>query len=75
LKDSEATYVLAVSDGKLRATRTGRKPTTWNAEACDVFFAKGDPRIRDIFQRNNTGKVSGFVERRETWDIVWLKTF
>jgi ketosteroid isomerase-like protein len=74
LKDSEATYTLAISDGKLLATRSGHKPTVWNAEAGDVFFRKGDPRIRDIFQRDSTGKVSGFVERREMWDIVWVKT-
>jgi hypothetical protein len=73
LKDSEAPYILTVSDGKLVASRSGHKPVRWNAEACDVFFVSGDPRIRDIFQRDNTGKVTGFVERREMWDIVWVK--
>ena len=73
LKDSEPTYTLAVSDGKLVGTRNGRKPATWNAEAPDVFFIPGDPRIRKIFQRDARGRVIGFVERRESWDIVWLK--
>ena len=73
LKDSEPTYTLAVSDGKLAGTRNGRKPATWNAEAPDVFFIPGDPRIRKIFQRDARGRVIGFVERRESWDIVWLK--
>ena len=33
----------------------------------------GDPRIRKIFQRDALGRIAGFVERRESWDIVWLK--
>ena len=73
LKGSEATYTIAAADGALTATRNGRKPVSWNAEASDVFFAKGDPRIRDIFQRDAQGRVTGFVERRESWDIVWEK--
>jgi ketosteroid isomerase-like protein len=70
---SRATYTLAVSNGMLIATRNGRTPTVWNAEACDVFFVKGEPRIRNIFQRDQAGQVNGFVERREMWDIVWVK--
>lgn len=73
LLGSEATYTVAVADGKLIATRNGRKPVDWNAEASDVFFAKGDPRIRNIFRRDAAGHVTGFVERRESWDIVWEK--
>jgi hypothetical protein len=38
-----------------------------------VFFIAGDPRIRKIFQRDVSGQVVGFVERRESWDIVWKK--
>jgi hypothetical protein len=74
LKGADRTYVLAFTDGKLVATRTARKPETWNAEAADVFFVSGDPRIRKIFQRDATGRITGFVERRESWDIVWEKT-
>src|ERR1700733_3597196 len=73
LKDSEATYTLALLHGKLVGTRNGHKPATWDAEACDVFFVKGDPRIRKIFQRDAAGKITGFVERREMWDIVWVR--
>jgi Domain of unknown function (DUF4440) len=73
LKGSDKTYTVAVSRGKLIATRNGRKPVDWNAEASDVFFAKGDPRIRNIFRRDAAAHVTGFVERRESWDIVWEK--
>jgi len=73
LKGSEATYTVTVAGGKLTATRNSRKPVAWNAESSDVFFANGDNRIRDIFQRDAQGRVTGFVERRESWDIVWEK--
>jgi ketosteroid isomerase-like protein len=74
LKDSEPTFTLRVVEGQLVGTRSGRKPAQWNAEASDVFFIAGDPRIRKIFQRDASGGVTGFVERRESWDIVWVKT-
>jgi ketosteroid isomerase-like protein len=73
LKDSAATYSLQLVDGQLIGTRDTRKPATWNAEASDVFFLSGDPRIRKIFQRDVSGKIIGFIERRESWDVVWLK--
>lgn len=73
LKDSDPTYTIAVADGKLTAMRNGRPPQVWDAEATDVFFVAGDPRIRNIFQRDASGHVTGFVERRESWDIVWEK--
>jgi ketosteroid isomerase-like protein len=73
LKDSEPTYALALIDGKLMGGRTGKAPLEWEAETRDVFFVKGDPRIRKIFQYDATGKVTGFIERRESWDIAWIK--
>jgi len=74
LKDSEPTYTLTLEHGMLIGTRNGRKPATWNAEVSDVFFIIGDPRIRKIFQRDESGKITGFVERRESWDVIWVKT-
>jgi ketosteroid isomerase-like protein len=73
LKDSDPTYALTVMDGKLVGTRGTHKPATWNAESPDVFFIAGDPRIRKIFQRDASGKIAGFIERRESWDIVWVR--
>ncbi len=73
LKGSDPTFTLAVADGKLTGARNGKPAQTWNAEAPDVFFISGDPRIRKIFQRDAMGHITGFVERRESWDIVWEK--
>jgi ketosteroid isomerase-like protein len=74
LKDSEPTYTITLTNGKLMGGRSGKAPSEWEAETRDVFFIKGDPRIRKIFQYDATGRVTGFIERRESWDIVWNKT-
>jgi ketosteroid isomerase-like protein len=66
LEDSEPTYTLALIDGKLLGGRTGKASSEWTAETRDVFFVKGDPRIRKIFQYDPSGKVTGFIERRES---------
>jgi hypothetical protein len=73
LKDSEPIYTITLTDGKLMGSRTGKAPSRWQAETRDVFFIEGDPRIRKIFQYDAMGNVSGFIERRESWDIVWDK--
>lgn len=73
LKDSEPTYTLTVLDGKLMGARNGRPAAEWKAETRDVFFIPGDNRIRKIFQYDANGKVTGFIERRESWDLVWEK--
>jgi ketosteroid isomerase-like protein len=73
LKDSEPTYTITLTDGKLMGGRTGKAPSEWHAETRDVFFIQGDPRIRKIFQYDAAGRVTGFIERRESWDIAWKK--
>jgi ketosteroid isomerase-like protein len=73
LKDSDPTYTITLNEGKLMGGRSGKTLSEWNAETRDVFFIKGDPRIRQIFQYDATGRVTGFIERRESWDIVWNK--
>jgi len=42
-------------------------------EVRDVLFVPGQPRIRKIFQRDDKGKIVRFVDRRESWDLVWNK--
>ena len=74
LEDSEPSFTITLTDGKLMGGRTGKAPSEWDAETRDVFFIKGDPRIRKIFRYDATGRVTGFIERRESWDIVWNKT-
>jgi ketosteroid isomerase-like protein len=73
LKNSQPTYTLTLADGKLMGARAGKTPSQWNAETRDMFFIKGDPRIRKIFQYDAHGNVTGFIERRESWDLIWEK--
>ena len=49
------------------------KPKPLRLESPDVFFVPGEPRIRRIFQRDAAGHITGFVERRESWDILWKR--
>ena len=54
----------------------GRKESSMKplkVEVRDVLFVPGQPRIRKIFQRDGRGKIIGFVDRRESWDLVWKK--
>ena len=74
LKNSDPVYTLALTNGKLMGARNGRPAVAWKAETRYVFFIPGDNRIRKIFQYDANGKVTGFIERRESWDIVWVKT-
>ena len=55
-------------DSRLDATRS-----PWRAEAPDVLFVPGKPRYRKVFLRGPDGRITGFAERREAWDIVWKR--
>jgi Domain of unknown function (DUF4440) len=73
LKGSDVTYQVTADGGKLSGTRAGHPPVELNAEAPDVFFVAGAPRIRKIFQRDASGHITGFVDRREGRDVVWVR--
>jgi hypothetical protein len=61
-------------DGKqLVAGRPGKPMKPLQVEVKDVLFIPGQPRIRKIFQRDADGKITGFVDRRESWDLVWRR--
>jgi Domain of unknown function (DUF4440) len=66
------TTIRCTPDG-LTAERSGRPPAQYLAEVEDVFFVAGQPRTRRIFVRDTTGKVIGFVDRREGEDVRWTR--
>lgn len=70
----EVTYTIRRDGDVLVGQRTGRKPETLRPEVADYFFVPGQPRLRKVFQRDAAGRIAGFVERRETWDILWKRT-
>jgi Domain of unknown function (DUF4440) len=69
----DVTETIRCKDGGLAAVRTGRPEAMYKAEIADVFFVPGRPRTRRIFQRDKTGAVTGFADRREGEDIAWRK--
>ncbi len=70
---ADVTTTVRCREGELVAERTGRPATIYRPETTDVFFSPGQPRTRRIFQRDASGAVTGFVDRREGHDIVWRK--
>jgi Domain of unknown function (DUF4440) len=66
-------YTITREGANLRGQRTGRKEETLKVEVPDVLFVPGQPRLRKIFKRDSSGRITGFVERRETWDIAWKR--
>jgi Domain of unknown function (DUF4440) len=71
---ADLTYTIRRGPDGLTGERTGRKPETLKVEVPDCLFVPGQPRLRKIFQRDAAGRITGFVERRETWDIAWHRS-
>lgn len=71
---AEIEATIRVRDGGLTAQREGRPDATYAAELRDMFFAPGQPRSRRIFTRDASGRVDGFVDRREGEDIRWSRS-
>jgi hypothetical protein len=69
----DVSYTIRREGDGLVGQRTGRKTETLRAEVTDYFFVPGQPRLRKLFQSDAEGRITGFVERRETWDIVWRR--
>jgi hypothetical protein len=42
-------------------------------ESPDMLFIPGEPRFRYVFQRDPSGRITGFVERREGENILWKR--
>jgi hypothetical protein len=70
-KDLE--YIIQWDGKQLLGGRAGRSLTPLQVEVRDVLFVAGQPRNRKIFQRDEKGNVSGFVDRREGEDLKWSR--
>ena len=70
---SDLHYRIQLVGGRLTGGFTGRSPHPLLAEARDVFFVPGQPRIRMIFQRDGNGRVVGYMSRREGDDLIWRR--
>ena len=72
--DSGLTFTFARSGGDLAATTGGQPLTVQKAEARDIFFTPGAARAIKIFQRDTSGKVTGFVYHRAGQAILFTRT-
>ncbi|HEY6929118.1 MAG TPA: nuclear transport factor 2 family protein [Thermoanaerobaculia bacterium] len=70
----EITYEIRRKGDALEGQQIGRKEEELRAEAPDVLFSPGKPRYRRVFQRDSNGRITGFAERREAWDLVWKRS-
>ncbi|HEY6221822.1 MAG TPA: DUF4440 domain-containing protein [Candidatus Eisenbacteria bacterium] len=70
----EISYEIRRKADGLEGQRSGRPATELHVEAPDVLFVTGRPRYRYVFRRDATGKITGFAERREAWDLLWEKS-
>ncbi len=69
--ETDLVYVIQWDGKQLMGGRQGSAMKPLQVEVRDVLFMPGQPRIRKIFQRDERGKITGFVDRRESWDLVW----
>lgn len=69
----DLTYVIRWDGQRLVGGKKGSSPKPLAVEVRDVLFIPGQPRIRKIFQRDAKGRITGFVDRRESWDLLWTK--
>jgi ketosteroid isomerase-like protein len=70
---SDLRYVIEWDGKQLKGGRPGKTSSALQVEVLDVLFVPGQPRVRKIFQRNDTGQITSFVDRREGEDLVWRR--
>jgi hypothetical protein len=66
-------YTITRKGGRLYGATNDAKPVEIKAELADVLFTPGQPRTRKIFTRDASGRIAGFVSRREERDVVFTR--
>ncbi len=66
-------YVIAMDGDHLVGGREGKPGKPLAAETADILFAPDQLRVRKMFQRDASGHITGFLDRREGEDIVWKR--
>jgi hypothetical protein len=71
---ADLVYTISRQGDQLTGAANGGSPVVLEAELRDVLFAPGHPRIRKIFKRDESGRVTGYVSRREGRDVMFTKS-
>jgi hypothetical protein len=66
-------YTITVESGRLMAQRTGRDKQELVPADVNTYFTKGTVRGEKYFVRDQTGRVTEMLDRRENNDLVWKK--
>jgi hypothetical protein len=66
-------YIITVEAGKLMAQRTGRDKQEWVPADVNTYFTKGTIRGEKYFVRDESGRVTEMLDRRENNDLIWKK--
>jgi len=66
-------YTITVEAGKLMAQRTGREKQEWVPADVNTYFTRGTIRGEKYFVRDESGRVTEMLDRRENNDLVWKK--
>ena len=69
----DLTYVVRCEPDGLTGGSPGKPSKPLRVETPDVLFVPGEPRLRYLFQRDASGRVTGFLQRRESWDLAWKR--
>jgi hypothetical protein len=66
------TLMVSLEAGNVFCQKAGKPKEALIPEAADIFFRKG-VEGRDVFRRDESGRVDALLERRNNEDIVWVK--
>lgn len=66
-------FVFTREGERLFAAVNGGQAVVQNAEVRDIVFTPGRYRMRKVFLRDSTGRVTGFAYRREGHDTVFTR--
>lgn len=71
--DAQTTYTITRGADGLSGQQSGGRARPLKAEIRDMLFNPGRPRYRYIFMRDAHGRVDRLIQRREAWDMVWVR--
>ena len=71
--DAQTTYTIMRGADGLTGQQSGGPARALKAEVRDMLFNPGRPRYRYVFMRGANGRVDRMIERREAWDMIWMR--
>ena len=72
-RSGSTTLTIRRDGDRIFAQRADGPEQEQKAETRDILFTPGSPRIRRVFERDSSGKVTGFVRRYSTSDVLWTR--